>query len=108
MTELRPLSAEMQGPVEDFFARVPESDHNSFAEDVFAPGTVSSWLQDTRGRRSVALDGDHVVGYVAILPMVGWSLHVGSLRVVVDVERRGQASVGSRPGLACWPGSSWG
>jgi len=69
---------------------------------------VSSWLQDTRGRRSVALDDDHVVGYVAILPMVGWSLHVGSLRVVVDVERRGQASVGSRPGLACWPGSSWG
>lgn len=74
----------------EFFERVPDSDHSSFAEDVFAPGLIESWLQDTRARRAVALDGDRVVGYVAVLPLVGWSSHVGSLRVVVDPGERGK------------------
>jgi len=88
---IRPLSAELTGPLHDFFARVPESDHNSFAEDVFEPGVVDGWLADLRGRRSVAVDEDGaVVGYVAMLPLVGWSSHVGSLRVVVDPQCRGQ------------------
>jgi len=84
-----PLTAELQGPLEDFFRRVPESDHNSFAEDVFAPGVVQAWLQEP-GRRLLALDGGQVVGYLAVLPLVGWSSHVGSLRVVIDPARRGQ------------------
>ncbi len=66
-----PLTAELQGPLEAFFRRVPESDHNSFAEDVFAPGVVQSWLQEPTGRRFLALDGQDVVGYVAVLPLVG-------------------------------------
>jgi ribosomal protein S18 acetylase RimI-like enzyme len=74
----------------EFFSRVPASDHSSFAEDVFAPGIVESWLEDTRGRRAVAAEGDRVVGYVAVLPLVGWSSHVGSLRVVVDPGERGR------------------
>ena len=70
---------------------MPESDHNSFAEDVTAPGAVESWLRDPRGRRAVAVDDDgQVAGYVAVLPLVGWSSHVGSLRVVVDPAARGQ------------------
>jgi len=88
--EIRPLTADLKEPLEVFFRRVPESDHNSFAEDILAPGTVESWLSNTRGRRVVALDGDQVVGYLAVLPLVGWSSHVGSLRVVVDPEARGK------------------
>jgi len=88
--EIRPLTADLKEPLEAFFRRVPESDHNSFAEDVLAPGAVESWLQDTRGRRAVALDGDRVVGYLAVLPLVGWSSHVGNLRVVVDPQARGK------------------
>ena len=88
--EIRPLSAELVGPVEEFFRRIPESDHNSFAEDVFAPGAVESWLRDERGRRSVGVVDDRVVGYVAVLPLVGWSSHVGSLRLVVDPDCRGK------------------
>ena len=38
--EVRPLDEQVVGPLEAFFARVPESDHNSFAEDVQAPGLV--------------------------------------------------------------------
>lgn len=72
-----------------FFSRVPPSDHASFAEDVFAPGVVESWLQDSRGHRAVAQQDERVLGYVAVLPQVGWSSHVGSLRVVVDPAERG-------------------
>jgi GNAT superfamily N-acetyltransferase len=88
--DVRPLSAEHVAPLEAFFRRVPESDHNSFAEDVLRPGVVESWLSETRPRRAVAVDGDLVVGYVALLPLHGWSAHVGSLRVVTDPEVRGK------------------
>ena len=76
-----PLEHSLAAPLEAFFRRVPESDHNSFAEDVLAPGLVQGWLEDRRARRAVAVeDGDTVVGYVAVLPLIGWSTHVGSLR----------------------------
>jgi len=89
--DVQPLRAELVAPLEEFFRRVPESDHNSFAEDVLEPGLVQSWLGDTRARRAVAVDdGTGVVGYLAVLPLVGWSSHVGSLRVVVDPAARGQ------------------
>ena len=88
--DVRPLSPELTAPLEAFFARVPESDHNSFAEDVLSPGIVQTWLGDTRSRRACAVEGDRVVGYVAVLPLIGWSSHVGSLRVVVDPEARGK------------------
>ena len=88
--DVRPLEEDLVAEVEAFFARVPESDHNSFAEDVLSPGIVQTWLGDTRSRRACAVEGDRVVGYVAVLPLVGWSSHVGSLRVVVDPEARGK------------------
>lgn len=93
--DVHPLSAELRPALEAFFGRVPESDHNAFAEDVFAPGLVAGWLTDTKGRRVVALDGkdehgERIVGYAAVLPLVGWSAHVGSLRVVVDPACRGK------------------
>ena len=88
--EVVPLSAEVVAPLHDFFARVPPSDHASFQEDLFEPGLVERWLADERGRRAVATIDGRVVGYVAVKPLVGWSSHVGSLRVVVDPEARGQ------------------
>ena len=88
--DVQPLTAELAAPLEEFFRRVPESDHNSFAEDVLQPGIVQSWLEDLRTRRAVAVDDGVVLGYVAVLPLVGWSSHVGSLRVVVDPAARGK------------------
>lgn len=88
--EVQPLTGEVLPALKDFFRRVPESDHASFAEDVFVPGLVESWLADDRGRRAVAVDGGEVIGYVAVLPLVGWSSHVGNLRVVVDPAQRGK------------------
>lgn len=95
--DVRPLTADLAAPLEEFFRRVPESDHNSFAEDVFEPGRMASWLSGSRAHRAVAVSsdeggerGDSVLGYVAVLPLVGWSSHVGNLRVVVDPAARGK------------------
>ena len=91
MTEIRPLDDGCREALEAFFQRVPEGDRTSFAEDVLAPGVVEEWLADRRGRRAVAVgDDEGVLGYVAVLPLVGWSSHVGSLRVVVDPSTRGK------------------
>jgi ribosomal protein S18 acetylase RimI-like enzyme len=101
--QIRPLAPEHAESLRAFFHRVPESDHSSFAEDVFEPGLLESWLRDERCRRFVAVEGqpveghvdgdvegERVVGYVAVLPQVGWSSHVGSLRLVVDPAERGK------------------
>ena len=88
--DVRPLSPELAVGLEQFFRRVPESDHNSFAEDVLRPGVVQGWLDQQGAHRACAVEGDQVVGYLAVLPLVGWSAHVGSLRVVVDPAVRGQ------------------
>jgi ribosomal protein S18 acetylase RimI-like enzyme len=73
-----------------FFERVPEGDRTFFREDVLAPGVIDAWLADERVARHLAVDGPDVAGYVAIYPEVGWSSHVGELRVVVDPTRRRQ------------------
>src|SRR5579859_2884156 len=73
-----------------FFARIPEGDRTFFKEDVSDPHLVEGWLIDQRVRRLVAVDGDRVVAYLAIIPGVGWSAHVGELRLVVDPQWRGR------------------
>ena len=38
----------------------------------------------------IAVDAGEVVGSVAIVPLHGWSSHVGEVRLVVDPEHRGR------------------
>ena len=38
----------------------------------------------------VAVEGGEVIGYVAVVPLHGWSSHVGEVRVIVDPDRRGR------------------
>ena len=40
--------------------------------------------------RSIALDDGAVLGYVAVIPLHGWSGHVGEVRIVVDPAHRGR------------------
>jgi ribosomal protein S18 acetylase RimI-like enzyme len=74
-----------------FFQRVPEGDRSLMKEPVSELATVQAWVDDARALRFVARADDDVVGYVAVFPGVGWSRHVGELRLVVDpaVRRRG-------------------
>ena len=72
--------------LEAFFARVPEGDRTFFREDVLADG----WRPDPAEHRWLAVDGDEVVGSLAIRPGLAWSRHVGEIRIVVDPARRRQ------------------
>jgi len=74
----------------DFFGHVPESERTFFKEPVLDREIVESWLSADRGRRGIAVEDGHVAGYVAVIPLPGWSDHVGELRLVVDPEHRGR------------------
>ena len=89
--DIAAFSADDVDDVWTFFQRVPDGDRTLVKEPVTEPGAVRAWVDDARALRYVArLDGD-VVGYVAVFPGVGWSKHVGELRLVVDpaVRRQG-------------------
>lgn len=73
-----------------FFARLPESDVTFIKEDLGA-ASLRSWVSPgRRGHRWVAIDEDRVIGFVALLPLRGWSSHVGDLRLVIDPDQRGR------------------
>lgn len=86
--EVRSLRPDDVDALRHFFARVPEGDRTFFREDVLQPGVIERWLDDPDQRRLVALvDGD-IGGHVAVLRGVGWSRHVGEIRLVVDPQHR--------------------
>ena len=87
--DIRPIADTAGDDVRRFFERVPEGDRTFFREDVLAPGVLESW-RDSGDSRFVACDGQDIVGYVGVIRGVGWSSHVGELRVVVDPTRRRQ------------------
>ena len=88
--EIRELDAADREAIERFVERVPEGDRTFFKEDVQSPAVIEAWTRPSTAR-AVAVDGGKVVGYVAVVPLHGWSSHVGEVRVVVDPERRGRA-----------------
>jgi ribosomal protein S18 acetylase RimI-like enzyme len=87
--EIRELEGTDRDAVERFVARVPEGDRTFFKEDVEAPEVLEAWTR-TGTARVVAMDGAEVVGYVAVVPLHGWSSHVGEVRVIVDPDHRGR------------------
>jgi ribosomal protein S18 acetylase RimI-like enzyme len=87
--EIRPLQPSDRPAIERFIERVPDGDRTFFKEDVSDAAVVDAWARPGSAR-SVAVDGDTVLGYVAVVPLQGWSSHVGEVRVIVDPERRGQ------------------
>ena len=89
MTEIRPLESSDSVAVEHFLQRVPEGDRTFFKEDVTDPGVLAAWTRPGGGR-SIAVEGDSVLGYVAVVPLTGWSSHVGEVRVIVDPDHRGR------------------
>ena len=88
MMEIRHVEDRDREAVERFVARIPDGDRTFFKEDVADPDVVAAWVRPG-AERSVALDDGEVVGYVALVPLQGWSSHVGEVRVIVDPDRRG-------------------
>jgi L-amino acid N-acyltransferase YncA len=87
--EIRALEPEDQAAIGRFLERVPEGDRTFFKEDVSDPEVRAAWVRPGAAR-SLAVEGDDVLGYVAVVPLQGWSSHVGEVRVIVDPDHRGQ------------------
>lgn len=89
--EITPLTAADTDDVWSFFQRIPEGDRTFVKEPVTDQAIVSAWADDRRALRYLARADARIVGYVAMIPGVGWSRHVGELRLVVDpaVRRQG-------------------
>jgi ribosomal protein S18 acetylase RimI-like enzyme len=86
--EFRPIEPGDEPALTRFFARIPEADRTFLKEDVDDPDVVAAWARPGTAR-VIALDGEEVVGSVAVVPLHGWSSHVGEIRLVVDPEQRG-------------------
>jgi RimJ/RimL family protein N-acetyltransferase len=87
--EIRPITDGDQAALARFFERMPESDRTFLKEDVEDAHVVEHWIQPGAAR-TIATDLDEVVGSVAVVPLHGWSSHVGEIRLVVDPAHRGQ------------------
>jgi ribosomal protein S18 acetylase RimI-like enzyme len=87
--DIRPIEAGDSPALSSFFERIPESDRTFLKEDVGDPRVLAEWVQPDTGR-TLALEGEEVVGALAVVPLVGWSSHVGEVRLVVDPEYRGR------------------
>lgn len=86
--EIRPIEPDDHGEIERFLARVPQSDRTFFKENVDDPAVIESW-QRPGVPHAIALQDGQVVGYVAVVPLHGWSNHVGEVRLIVDPGHRG-------------------
>jgi ribosomal protein S18 acetylase RimI-like enzyme len=87
--EFRPIEPGDEPALTRFFARIPEADRTFLKEDVDDADVVAAWARP-EAARVIARDGDEVVGSVAVVPLHGWSSHVGEIRLVVDPEQRGR------------------
>jgi ribosomal protein S18 acetylase RimI-like enzyme len=87
--EIRPLEAADRDALQRFLQRIPEGDRTFFKEDVDDPEVLAAWLRPGAAR-SLAVDGGTILGYVAVIPLQGWSSHVGEVRVIVDPDHRGR------------------
>jgi RimJ/RimL family protein N-acetyltransferase len=99
--ELRLLGPEDLGALNSMFERVPEGDRTFFKEDVADTEVVAAWTHDRHALRIIAIDEGAVVAYAAVIPGVGWSSHVGELRLVVDpaYRRRGLGTTLAQRGM---------
>lgn len=88
--EIRPVVDVPADTVARFFADIPAGDRTFLKEAVDGLDTVEAWRSDGGSDRFVAWDGGEVLGYVAVVPGVGWSRHVGEVRLVVAAGARGR------------------
>src|SRR6516225_3247383 len=87
--DIRPIEAGDSPALSGFFERIPESDRTFLKEDVGDPRVLEDWVQPGTGR-TIAVDDGQVVGALAVVPLHGWSSHVGEIRLVVDPDHRGR------------------
>jgi L-amino acid N-acyltransferase YncA len=85
--EIRKVRADDEPAVERFVSRIPQGDRTFFKEDVTGPDVVGFWTR-RGGLTTVAVENGEILGYGAVIPLQGWSSHVGEVRVIVDPDQR--------------------
>jgi ribosomal protein S18 acetylase RimI-like enzyme len=88
--EIRPAGPEDLDAVVAFMERVPAGERAFFKEEADRASVRRSLSPDAIGRRAVAVRLNEVVGSVYVVPLRGWSDHVGEVRLVVDPDCRRQ------------------
>jgi L-amino acid N-acyltransferase YncA len=86
--EIRQLALGDREALQRFLGQVPEADRTFFKEDVDDPDVIAAWMQPGPAR-IVAVSGDEIVGWLSVVPLHGWSNHVGEVRLIVAPEHRG-------------------
>ena len=99
MITVRRLEDGDEGSLTSFLAAVPPGDRTFIKENVADPSIARAWIADITTPRAVAVEGNEIVGLVAVIPGISWSSHVGELRLVVHPAHR-RRGVGSA--LARW------
>jgi ribosomal protein S18 acetylase RimI-like enzyme len=87
--DVRPIEPGDREPLIRFFERIPDSDRTFLKEDVADPAVLDAWAVPGAAR-AIAVEDGEVVGSVAVVPLHGWSSHVGEVRLVVDPDHRGR------------------
>ena len=88
LNELRRIGPEDAPLLAGFLAALPEGDRTFFKEDIDA-AAIERWCQDERAVRVMLVgDDDSLQGFLAIIPGVAWSAHVGELRLIVGADHR--------------------
>lgn len=79
-------------PLRRFLDELPEGDLTFIKEEIRDPAVAEGWVRDPGQTRIwvARQESGAVLGLVSIRPLVGWSAHVGELRLVVDPNARGQ------------------
>jgi L-amino acid N-acyltransferase YncA len=87
--EIRHVESGDRDALARFLERVPEADRTFFKEDVADPTVVDRWLEPGPAR-TIAVEDGEVVGWLSVVPLHGWSSHVGEVRLIVDPAHRGR------------------
>jgi RimJ/RimL family protein N-acetyltransferase len=92
--QVRPLRAEHEAGLVDFFRRMPLEELQLFKDDVRRPETIRGWIQHLDYANILpllAFDGGRVVADATLhRDKRGWSRHVGKIRVSIDPDHRGK------------------
>ena len=86
--EIRRIEPGDRAALQRFLDGIGDADRTFLKEDVADPDVVAAWARPGEAR-SVALSEADILGYVAVIPLHGWSSHVAEVRLVVDPDRRG-------------------
>jgi L-amino acid N-acyltransferase YncA len=87
--EIRHIESGDRDALARFLERMPDADRTFFKEDVRDPAVVDTWMEPGPAR-TIAIEDGEVVGWLSVVPLHGWSSHVGEVRLIVDPTQRGR------------------